>query len=136
MQAKIADAGLDGQIFCDSAGTIGYHAGEPADSRMREHASRRGYALLSRSRKVTPDDFETFDHILAMDDDNYRDLVAMAGPYRDKVSRMASYCARHRAKAVPDPYYGGAAGFEEVLDLLEDACDNLLAEAQEELYKQ
>jgi protein-tyrosine phosphatase len=128
MQAKIKDAGLEDQISCDSAGTIGYHAGDPADSRMRQHGSRRGYDLLSRSRKVTASDFETFDLIFAMDDDNLRDLLKLAGPHRDKVRRMVDCCSAHDASAVPDPYYGGAAGFEHVLDLLEDACDNLVDE--------
>lgn len=134
MQAKIADAGLEDQISCDSAGTIGYHAGEAADSRMREHGSRRGYQLLSRSRKVTPEDFEDFDLIFAMDDDNQRDLLALAGPHGDKVRRIVDCCTRHRADAVPDPYYGGAAGFEQVLDLLEDACENLLDELRQSLH--
>jgi protein-tyrosine phosphatase len=133
MQAKIADAGLEDQISCDSAGTIGYHAGDRADARMREHGSRRGYNLLSRSRKVRAEDFEAFDHIFAMDDDNLHDLLKFAGPQRDKVRRMVDCCTRHSANSVPDPYYGGAAGFEQVLDLLEDACDNLLAELRSSL---
>lgn len=131
MQAKIADAGLSDEIFCDSAGTIGYHAGERADSRMREHASRRGYNLLSRSRKITAKDFETFDYIFVMDDDNHRELMRLAGPHEGKVRRMTDSCRTHSDSRVPDPYYGGAAGFEHVLDLLEDACENLLVELQE-----
>lgn len=112
----------------DSAGTIGYHAGELPDSRMRVHAAKRGYTLESRSRKVTRQDFEKFDLIVAMDDANFDDLCDMATTIdeKNKIVRMTDYCTKHQATHIPDPYYGGERGFEYVIDLLEDACEGLL----------
>lgn len=117
-------------FIIDSAGTIGYHAGELADSRMRIHAARRGYVLESRSRKVTRNDFETFDLIVAMDDANYDDLQEMANTVdeKNKIVRMTDYCIKYQATHIPDPYYGGDKGFEYVIDLLEDACENLFSQ--------
>jgi protein-tyrosine phosphatase len=114
-------------FLIDSAGTIGYHAGEMPDSRMRMHAARRGYSLESRSRKFTRADFDRFDLIVAMDDANYDDLcdIAQTIEEKNKVVRMADYCTIHQATHIPDPYYGGDKGFEYVIDLLEDACENL-----------
>jgi len=129
MQSYVERHGLAHQIICDSAGTIGHHTGDKADSRMMRHAQQRGYQLTSRSRQFDPaEDFEHFDFILTMDDDNYANIQVLdpAGTYRDKIHRMTDYCSRMRAREVPDPYYGGAQGFEEVLDILEDACAGLL----------
>ena len=112
----------------DSAGTISYHNGEPADARMQTHANKRGYRLTSISRKVTPRDYETFDLLVAMDDENYHDLLRMASSenHEKKVVKITDYCTKFDYSEVPDPYYGGSAGFELVLDLLEDACNGLL----------
>jgi protein-tyrosine phosphatase len=128
--AKANQAGLNGGIECDSAGTIGYHSGERADARMRAAASRRGYQLESRSRRVQPSDFEDFDHIIAMDRDNLGELEVLARrhPGKARLSLMCEYARGHDDEEVPDPYYGGEQGFEHVLDLLEDACDGLLGE--------
>lgn len=111
----------------DSAGTHGYHVGELADSRMRIHAARRGYVLESRSRKFEQKDFELFDLIVVMDDANYDDLCDRATTIDDKnkIVRMADFCTIHQASHIPDPYYGGEQGFVNVIDLLEDACENL-----------
>lgn len=116
----------------DSAGTHGYHAGEFADSRMRMHATKRGYTLESRSRRVTREDYETFDLIVAMDDANYDDLREKANSVdeKNKIVRMTDYCTKHQATHIPDPYYGGERGFEYVIDLLEDACDNLFTQVR------
>ena len=94
---------------------------------MKRHASQRGYRLTSISRPVTAADFDRFDLIVGMDDDNIRDLrrKAPAGS-RAEIRKMTDFCMRFAETEVPDPYYGGAAGFERVLDLLEDACDGLL----------
>ena len=103
-------AGMSGKVEVDSAGIIGYHAGEGADPRMKRHASQRGYRLTSISRPVIAEDFNRFDLIVGM----------------DEIRKMTDFCTRFDETEVPDPYYGGAAGFERVLDLLEDACDGLL----------
>ena len=116
-------------IEIDSAGTAGYHVGALPDTRMRAHASKRGYPLNSRARKFNPAvDFAKFDMIIAMDKDNLRDLRAMDRDkhYGEKLSLMTDYCQKITADEVPDPYYEGAEGFEHVLDILEDACDGLL----------
>ncbi len=116
----------------DSAGTHGYHAGELADGRMRSHAAQRGYTLESRSRRFVQKDFELFDIIVTMDDANFDDLCDRAITLEDKnkIVRMASYCTKNQATHIPDPYYGGDKGFEYVIDLLEDACENLFAQVK------
>ena len=128
-------AGLTAEIEIDSAGTIAAHAGERADSRMRKHASKRGYQLNSISRKINVDhDFEHFDYIIAMDDKNLSDLMYLARNEKDlaKLSKMTDYARDLSYSAVPDPYYGGDEGFELVLDILEDACQGLLTNIQKE----
>ena len=122
----VADAGRDREFDIDSAGTIGYHAGNPADSRMRAAASGRGYALGSRARRLESSDYGRFQLIVAMDDDNYRDIMAGHPGEGAEVVRMVDFCRTIDAAEVPDPYYGGPSGFEHVLDILEDACGGLL----------
>jgi len=133
MNHLIEKSGMEKQIGCDSAGIIGYHAGQKADSRMRAHASRRGYKVTSVSRQVTPADFDRFDIIVGMDGQNILDLhsVAHSNEKKAKIVRMSDYCTRHQINEVPDPYYGGADGFELVLDILEDACEGLLDHLQQ-----
>jgi protein-tyrosine phosphatase len=128
MNAYIKNAGLSDKIVCDSAGTIAVHAGESADARMQQHAQKRGYRLTSISRQIESDDYEEFDYIIGMDNENMRNLkMFMPGKsFEPKLSKMTDYCSNTNPGSVPDPYYGGAAGFEQVLDLLEDACDGLL----------
>lgn len=130
MRHLVSRAGRDADFEIDSAGILSYHRGELPDSRMRAHAARRGYNLTHRSRPVATDDFLHFDLIIGMDDRNIDDLRERAPSpeaYR-KIHRMTDYCTLHpHADHVPDPYYGGAEGFEYVLDLLEDACAGLLA---------
>lgn len=128
MRRLVADAGLDKEIVLDSAGLIDYHEGEPADGRMRIHAARRGYQITHLSRPVRYDDFFDFDLIVGMDDRNISKLKALAPGLDEerKVVRMTDYCRLKVADHVPDPYYGGASGFENVLDILEDACAGLL----------
>jgi protein-tyrosine phosphatase len=119
----------------DSAGTLDYHRGSPPDERAQSHALGRGYDLSDlRARPVTAHDFATFDLILVMDWDNL-DAVNARRPSRAKaeVRRLTEYCRNHVAQVVPDPYYGGDKGFEAVLDLVEDACDGLLAYVREQL---
>lgn len=128
------ERGLTGKYEVDSAGTAGYHRGELPDSRMRAHAARRGYTLTHRSRRITTDDFYQFDLIIGMDDNNISDLRAFApSPAEwEKIHRMAGYCQRIATDHVPDPYYGGDAGFEYVIDILEDACEGLLNKLEKE----
>lgn len=112
----------------DSAGTYGGHAGDLPDPRMRAHAVRRGYLLEHRSRPVQPDDFDCFDLILGMDDYNIDTLRSMADTLEQtaKVQRVTDYCRHYPVDCIPDPYYGGADGFENVLNILEDACEGLI----------
>lgn len=128
MNHLIEEAGLSDRILCDSAGTGGYHIGAPPDGRMRTAASQRGIELRGRARQFDRSDFEEFDLILAMDKDNYHDILSLdpAGKYRHKVQLMCGYCRHFDLKEVPDPYYGGPEGFNRVIDLLMDACQGLL----------
>ena len=121
-------------INSDSAGTSGYHDGDLPDHRMRKHGEKRGYQFNSLSRKFTRRDFDEFDIILAMDDNNYYDILSLA-PDLDsekKVHRMVEYSQKHSYDHIPDPYYSGADGFELVLDLLEDACEGLIDKIKKE----
>lgn len=118
-----------GDVFeIDSAGTSGYHEGEPADQRMQAHARRRGYVLTSRSRPLSYDDFFTFDYIIGMDEQNRRDILALAptSEHATKVSLLTDWHPEPNIDHVPDPYYGGAEGFEQVLDLVEVCSRHLL----------
>lgn len=128
MRARIEQAGLAHRITVDSAGTHNYHPGEAPDRRSRQHALQRGYDLSDlRARQVCDQDFSRHDLILAMDWDNLSELQARCPPqHAGKLRRLTEFCRRHRAEVVPDPYYGGAAGFDAVLDLVEDASEGLL----------
>ena len=128
MLKLLKEAGLEKEITIDSAGILAYHKGELPDSRMRAHAAKRGYNLIHRSRPVVTDDFFEYDLILGMDDRNIDDLhdKAPSPEACKKIGRMTDYCKRINTDHVPDPYYGGAEGFEYVLDILEDACSGLL----------
>jgi len=112
----------------DSAGTAGYHVGEPPDARTRAAARRRGYDLEKlRARMVEPADFERFDLLLAMDEDNLRVLRRRAPePAQVRLRLFLEFAPGQDAREVPDPYYGGPNGFEEVLDLIEAAARGLL----------
>lgn len=112
----------------DSAGIAGCHIGELPDARMREAAWQRGYKMTSRARQIHSDDFEVFDLIIGMDDANIDALKDLAPDVESlgKIVKMTDYCIHMEADHVPDPYYGGTAGFYHVIDLLEDACKGLL----------
>ncbi len=128
MRTVLRREGLDKVIEVDSAGLISYHQGEQADARMHSHALRRGYHITHLSRPVRMTDFYDFDLIIGMDDSNISRLHDLAPSLEaeDKIHRMTEYCTRMVADHVPDPYYGGAQGFENVIDILEDACEGLL----------
>lgn len=132
LQALIERAGLRGQIEVDSAGTHDYHVGEPPDGRAQRHAALRGYDLSAqRARHLQAQDFEQFDLVLVMDAANEQAAAALCPPeLRQRLHRLTDFATRHSAGEVPDPYYGGATGFEYVLDLVEDACEGLLTRLQ------
>jgi len=125
----VKNKGLSEKFEIDSAGTSGWHQGEPADRRMQSHAIKRGYHLTSLSRKFNSNsDFDYFDYIIGMDDENIRSLKNMARNSNDlkKIHKMTDFRKDWKYDEVPDPYYGGEQGFELVLDLLEDSCNGLL----------
>lgn len=126
-QQRVENAGLSGLIEVDSAGTGDFHLGEKPDVRSRQAAQQRGYNLGSlRARQVRSDDFERFDYILAMDDNNLRDLQALCpAPLQHKL-RLFMEFADNNYLSVPDPYYGDGEGFQLVLNLVEEAADALL----------
>ena len=121
---ELPEVGLE----VDSAGTAGYHVGEPPDPRMQAAAARRGYELKGlRARVVEPRDFERFDLILAMDRENLAVLHQRApAQARERVRLFLEFSPDAEPREVPDPYYGGPNGFEEVLDLVEAAARGLL----------
>ncbi len=132
---RLKDEGLDGRVGCDSAGTIGYHTGSPPDGRMRDELSRRGYPVNGRARGLSAADLREFDLILAMDRENLADLRGLAerdGAGAD-IRLFCEFCREHDHEEVPDPYYGGRAGFRTVADLIEDGCDGLLAEIRQRI---
>jgi protein-tyrosine phosphatase len=130
LRAKIAQAGLAKLVQIDSAGTHDYHSGSPPDERSQQHALRRGYDLSQlRARRVQEADFECFDMIFAMDWDNLALLQADCPPaHQSKLQLFMQYADQNLklGPVVPDPYYGGVAGFEQVLVLLEAASDGLV----------
>lgn len=135
-RALVEQRGLTDQITIDSAGTIGIHTGNPADARMRQSAARRGFTLDSRARQVARDDFSEHDLIIAMDRSNYDDLRSLGtcDGERSRVRMLGEFLPPSAGRAlgpngaadVPDPYYGGPDGFEEVLDMIESACPAIL----------
>ena len=135
MRTFVKREGLEDKIEVDSAGILSYHKGELPDSRMRMHAYHRGYVLTHRSRPVCTQDFFDFDMIIGMDDRNIQDLKdrAPSPEAEKKIHRMTDFCRMKQVDYVPDPYYGGASGVENVLDILEDACEGLLEEVKKEL---
>lgn len=121
------------QVEIDSAGTHDYHIGSPPDRRSIAAAKRRGIDLSSlRARMVAAEDFAHYDLILAMDDENLRELRQRApAAQQHRIRLMMEFAPQAASRHVPDPYYGGAQGFEEVLDLLEEAAEGLLAEVSQ-----
>jgi protein-tyrosine phosphatase len=129
MNEYIQRHGKGAEIRCDSAGILNYHAGEPADHRMRSHARKRGYRITSISRPIDPlKDFAQFDMIIGMDPQNIKDLKALAPTTKDKekIFLMTDFLKNSIHDSVPDPYFGGEEGFELVIDILEQACKALL----------
>jgi len=123
----VSEAGLSERIDVDSAGTHAYHVGEPPDRRSMAAAERRGMSLQGiKARRVSDEDYERFDYILAMDEDNHTRLVDQSPSEHTSKVRLFLEFSTSNEREVPDPYYGGAAGFERVLDLVEEASRGLL----------
>jgi protein-tyrosine phosphatase len=133
MARLVAEAGLAAEIELDSAGTGAWHVGNPPDERATQAAAARDVVMRGSARQVTGEDYETFDLLVAMDAENRRNLFALA-PHPQAAAKVRLLREFDPASAgaegldVPDPYYGGADGFERVLDLVEAACAGLLAE--------
>ncbi|GAB4301555.1 MAG: low molecular weight protein-tyrosine-phosphatase [Methylophaga sp.] len=120
----VEQRGTRDRFLIDSAGTHAYHVGEEPDTRAQQTARQRGIDLsYIRARKFTRNDFEQFDHILAMDTDNYQILHTACPPeHQDKIKLFLDYAPHRKERDVPDPYYGGQHGFDHVFDLVEDAA--------------
>lgn len=136
-RAQVERAGLSAQIEMDSAGTASWHIGKSPDTRAQAAAATRGYDLSPlRGRQVAAGDFARFDFVLAMDEDNQANLLALCPPeYRHKVRLFLSFSERWAGHAVPDPYYGGAEGFDQVLDMVEEAGRGLLDTIRTEISR-
>ncbi len=121
----VADNNKSDHYKADAAGLIDYHEGNKADHRTRAHAEKHGYNVTHRSRPVRIEDFDRFDYIVGMDEDNIKGLNGLAKneEHRAKIFRMADFLQNMESDIIPDPYYGGPEGFELVIDLLEDAVD-------------
>ncbi len=132
-RARVEQAGLSDRIRIDSAGTHDYHIGEPPDTRTQRAALKRGYDMsMLRGRQVERADFGRFDYVLAMDHANLSILEHLRPQGGEShVGLFLEFAERHHEREVPDPYYGGAQGFEHVLDLVEDASAGLLRHIQE-----
>lgn len=126
----VREAGLQDRIEVDSAGTHAYHVGEPPDRRAQQTAGRRGVDLSGqRARKALREDFSRFDYVLAMDRDNYALLAGLCPPGEEHRLRLfLEFAPQLAEREVPDPYYGGEAGFERVFGMIEAAAQGLLAD--------
>lgn len=123
----VAEAGLSDGFVIDSAGTGAWHMGEPADERMQAAAHQRGVRLTSRARQVGRSDFDDFDWILAMDDSNLSHLRRLARPTdHERIRKFRDFDPDDAGADVPDPYYGGPEGFDDVLDIVERTARALL----------
>ena len=131
----VKEAGLAGRVLSDSAGTHDYHVGEPPDPRSQQTASRRGYDLsVLRARQVSLSDFGEYDYVLAMDQANLLALQRLCPPqYSSRLKLFMEFGGDPAVREVPDPYYGGAQGFERVLDMVEQASQRLLEHLRERL---
>jgi len=124
----VYEEGLTDVMEIDSAGTHAYHVGEPPDTRAQRSALARGIDIsLLRARKARAEDFEYFDYVLAMDEDNYQHLLVICPEHhQQKLQLILDYAPHLEYREVPDPYYGGTKGFELVLDMIEQASRGLL----------
>lgn len=136
-QEMVNQANLADHFFIDSAGTIGFHQGNEPDGRMQDAMRKRKIPIIGRSRQINKSDLEDFDLILAMDNSNLMDAQSLdtKGQWHDKIKCFAEYCANPTIMEIPDPYYGYDDGFEIVLDLIEEGCQQLLLDCQKQLNR-
>lgn len=135
MKSLVEKEGMSDDFFIDSAAIGSWHIGQLPDSRMRKCGAEHGYRFDSHARQFQKSDFQHFDLIVVMDNENYRAITSMASSQadKDKVVRIADYLTHHRKyTTVPDPYYGDYSDFELVIELLEDACQGLLDSIKEQ----
>lgn len=135
MKSLVEKEGMSDDFFIDSAAIGSWHIGQLPDSRMRKCSAEHGYRFDSHARQFQKSDFQHFDLIVVMDNENYRAITSMASSQadKDKVVRIADYLTHHREyTTVPDPYYGDYSDFELVIELLEDACQGLLDSIKEQ----
>lgn len=136
-QEMVNQANLADHFFIDSAGTIGFHQGNEPDGRMQDAMRKRKIPIIGRSRQINKSDLEDFDLILAMDNSNLMDAQSLdtKRQWHDKIKCFAEYCANPTIMEIPDPYYGYDDGFEIVLDLIEEGCQQLLLDCQKQLNR-
>ncbi len=136
-RAKVAERGLNGEVEVDSAGTGGWHAGNAPDRRAVAEGERRGVSMSGRARQVSASDLRDFDLVIAMDESNRRDLLALAtdDEVRERIQLLRDWDpeAAGHDRAVPDPYYGGDREFAEMFDIVERACDGLIDDLEQRL---
>ena len=134
-QYKVNKANLSNTFFIDSAGTTDYHKGSPPDSRMQKALQKKNIPIIGKSRPIIIKDLEQFDLILAMDKENLKAAKSLdkSGKWEYKIKLFANYLSNSKVDEVPDPYYGYKDGFELVLDMIEEGCDNLLNDLSKEL---
>ena len=132
---RVTEAGLAGRIEIDSAGTHAYHVGAPPDARAQQAARQRGIDLSGlRGRQATARDIEQFDYVLAMDRENHENLLDICPDgFEHKIRLFMEFAPTRSEKEVPDPYFGGPAGFDRVLDMIEDAAAGLLGDIRKRL---
>lgn len=130
LRHQAEQAGRKDEFTIDSAGTHGYHVGDPPDRRGIAAAKKRGVSMVGqKARQFEVADFKKFDHVIAMDRGHYNILARMSGAQEQvKLQMFADYCTRHDMEDVPDPYYGDEQGFEDVLDILEDGVEGILSQ--------
>lgn len=124
----VKQQGMEDTIEIDSAGTHAYHIGEPPDRRAQASAMQRGIDLSTqRARLIEKADFEKFDYVLAMDEENYQNLAALCpDSHKQRLKLLMEFAPHLNQREVPDPYYGGTSGFERVMDMVESAAQGLL----------
>lgn len=128
MRSLLEKEGLDDVVACGSAGTIDTHSGNAPDARMSAAGKRRGLPMTGAAQCINENDLKNYDLIVTMDDSNLENVRAIDrhGVAESKLVPFCTFCQEHDDTEVPDPYYGGDAGFEHVLDLLEDGCSQIL----------